>query len=141
MELSAVRNPSKNNCTVSKVYVDGVYECLFLEDTVREIPGVPVEVWKVPGETAIPAGRYKLVIDMSTRFGHLMMHILNVPGFEGVRIHKGNSSKDTEGCPICGTSWDHENDWVRGSKTAYDALFSKVQSHLAGGGSVWITIA
>ena len=57
---------------------------------------------KVYGETAIPTGTYKLVIDYSNRFKKNMAHILNVPGYEGIRIHTGNSAKDSLGCIIVG---------------------------------------
>ena len=69
-----------------------------LEDQVREVVGEPVSEWKVPGKTAIPAGRYKVLITFSNRFQKLMPQLMDVPGFTGVRIHAGNTAADTEGC-------------------------------------------
>ena len=57
---------------------------------------------KVPGATAIPRGRYRVVLSMSQRFQALMPEVLGVPGFSGVQIHGGNSAADTEGCPLLG---------------------------------------
>jgi hypothetical protein len=70
--------------TIGLVAVDGV-KCGFSLEDVARADGV-----KVPGKTAIPAGEYEVTIDYSERFKKLMPHILDVPNFEGVRIHKGN---------------------------------------------------
>jgi len=70
--------------TIGLVSVDGV-KCGFSLEDVARADGV-----KVPGKTAIPAGEYEVTIDYSERFKKLMPHILDVPNFEGVRIHKGN---------------------------------------------------
>lgn len=57
---------------------------------------------KVHGKTAIPRGRYRVVMSMSTRFKRVMPEVLDVPGFHGIRIHGGNTVEDTEGCPLLG---------------------------------------
>ena len=87
------------NYTVGRLSIDGDFQCYTLEDKVRP-SGV-----KIDGQTAIPAGTYKVTRDMSARFGRVMPHILNVMGFEGIRIHPGNSSADTEGCILLGDTW------------------------------------
>ena len=74
--------------TIGKLYIDGKYFCDTLEDTVRA-PGV-----KIPGRTAIPAGKYQIEITESIRFNRLMPIIKDVPGFSGVRIHSGNTAED-----------------------------------------------
>lgn len=82
--------------------VDSRSTCYTLEDAVLEQPGLDVKEWKIPGKTAIPRGRYKVVMDFSNRFGRIMPHILDVPGFTGVRFHGGNTSEQTEGCVLLG---------------------------------------
>lgn len=111
--------------TIGKLYINGEFHCYTLEDRVREVKGVPVVVWKIPGETAIPKGTYKLILDFSNRFQKTLPHILNVPGYEGVRIHSGNTSKDTEGCILVGKTWNG-GDFVGGSRAAFDPLLQRL---------------
>jgi hypothetical protein len=91
----------KETETLSRVYLvedDGSvsFEGFAVEDKVRA-PGV-----KVQDETAIPAGSYKMRISKSPKFGRLLPEILDVPGFSGIRIHKGNTAADSSGCLIIG---------------------------------------
>jgi len=79
-------------CTVSPVIAEGKFFGYCLEDTVR-----PAGV-KIKGKTAIPAGRYEVVVTRSPRFKRLMPLLLDVEGFDGIRIHGGNSHEDTDGC-------------------------------------------
>ena len=102
MTLRLVRSPSKHCVTFGTLFVNDVFECLTLEDEIRERPGEPVSSWKVPGQTAIPAGRYSVCLTMSVRFGRVMPLLVGVPGFSGIRIHTGNVIDDTEGCILVG---------------------------------------
>jgi hypothetical protein len=119
MLIEVKRFEFKDTYTVGKMYVDGLYECYTLEDVVRN--GT-----KVIGKTAIPTGEYKVIIDASTRFKQDMPHILDVPDFTGVRIHAGNTSADTEGCILLGTTWTG-GDFIGNSKLAYNKFFKKLQ--------------
>jgi hypothetical protein len=92
--------------------------CFVLEDMVRA-PGV-----KVPGETAIPSGRYRVIVDWSNRFRKYSFHILDVPNFSGIRIHSGNTDQDTEGCLLAGQM--RSLNAVFGSHKAFVALWEQL---------------
>lgn len=119
-----IRHTFNDNSTLGDLSIDGKLECHTLEDKVRDGP-------KVPGQTAIPAGTYQLVIDYSNRFKRDMPHLLDVPGFEGVRIHAGNTDADTEGCPLVGRTIVDGR--LGESKKAFAALFPKLVAALAKG--------
>lgn len=131
MNLVLEREPSTAKSTPGVLFVNGVKECFTLEDVVREkrFPDgalIPVQNWKVPGETAIPSGRYQVIIDYSERFRKLMPHLLGVPGFDGVRIHSGNTAADTEGCILLGRVRGADD--VLESKLAFDAFFERLKA-------------
>jgi hypothetical protein len=126
MLLEVRREPSAQGCTLGELYVDGEFECFTLEDLIREVPEEAVEKWKVAGETAIPAGTYRVIVSMSTRFAKLLPLLVDVPGFEGVRIHSGNVAADTEGCILVGNR--RAETAVLDSRTAFRALFAKIQA-------------
>lgn len=92
--------------------------CFTLEDTVRA-PGV-----KVQDETAIPEGVYEMVLSYSNKFKALMPLLLNVPMFDGIRFHKGNTARDSRGCIITGSIYEPKvnPNMVTGSAQAYDNL-------------------
>ncbi len=119
MKLRLQREPSSGGATLGSLFIDGVFECYTLEDVERPV--------KVPHETAIPAGTYKLVVDFSNRFQRKMPHVLNVPGFDGIRIHTGNTDKDTEGCILVGTV-KQAADFLANSKVAFGKLFPKLEA-------------
>lgn len=98
MNLILYRKYLRPTYTIGKLFIDGSYFCDTLEDKVRDLPNEP----KVPGQTAIPSGRYTVIMDFSVRFQRIMPHIINVPYFTGIRIHGGNTDADTEGCPLVG---------------------------------------
>lgn len=133
MELHITRQPNQT-ATPGSLSVNGVFECFTLEDidrgllqtmTLSEIMKV-----KIHGQTAIPRGRYEIVISFSDRFQKLLPLVQNVPGFVGIRIHSGNSTGDTEGCILVGTA-QNGNTIVGGtSRPAFAALFAKIQTAL-----------
>jgi len=128
MQLVLKRSKSVNGATIGELFLDGQHECWILEDEIRERDGVDVSEWKVAGKTAIPAGTYRVVIDFSNRFQKNMIHVINVPGYTGIRIHPGNTPVDTDGCMLPGQSKGIDS--VSSSVLATDALQAKVQAEL-----------
>lgn len=104
--------------TIGRLSIDGVPFCWTLEDVVRVGP-------KVYGKTAIPAGTYLIKITQSPRFGRLLPLLLGVPGFEGVRIHPGNTELDTEGCILVGMG--RTADTITESRKAFNALMLRLE--------------
>ena len=91
-----------DDVTIGDLTIGGRHICWICEDTVREIPGVPVAEWKIKGATAIPYGRYRIKRTFSNRFQRTTPQLMDVEGFDGIRIHAGNDAGDTEGCPLPG---------------------------------------
>jgi hypothetical protein len=143
LELTLQRLPTIKQTTLGKLSIGDAYQCDTLEDVIRERPGVPVAEWKVYGETAIPAGRYRLKLVLSTRFGPDTLSVEDVSGFEAIRIHSGNDDVDTHGCVLVGTAApDPQGDGgnVTNSRHALAALKVLVVPRLQAGEEGWITI-
>ena len=121
MNLKLVRKTFTEQSTIGELSVNGKFECFTLEDRVRAM-GAP----KVHGETAIPEGIYEVAITFSDKFKKLLPLLLNVPNFEGIRIHSGNTRADTEGCILVGQT--KAKDFVGGSRAAFNVLFPKLQA-------------
>lgn len=106
MKLELYRKYRKNGYTIGLLYANGKFVCNTLEDTDRGLTSAMSERQiasiKVKGKTAIPTGVYSIIVTYSPRFKKQMPLLYNVKGFEGVRIHSGNTANDTEGCILCG---------------------------------------
>ena len=98
MRLILKRLYLKTYYTIGKLYMDGKYFCDTLEDQVRDL----TKERKIPGRTAIPAGVYEIVVNVSPRFKRKLPRLLDVPGFDGILIHRGNTAEDTAGCILVG---------------------------------------
>jgi hypothetical protein len=114
--ITQYREPSKDGATLSKVFIGEQFICDVLEDVVREQLGTPVASWKIHGQTAIPSGVYTLELQDSNRFGPDTLTVMNVPGFQYIRIHGGNTAANTEGCLLPGTR--NSSSTVAGSQAA-----------------------
>lgn len=142
MELRVERRWKKEGYTIGILYINGVRFCETLEDTVRP-NGV-----KIYGKTAIPAGRYRITMDIvSDKFRNRswarpyngkLPRLLNVPNFEGVLIHVGNRPEDTLGCILVG------NNRVKGMVLDSTQRFKELMDILIpannAGEEIWITI-
>ena len=120
MELKLVRKIFTDKSTIGDLSVNGTFECFTLEDPPREV--------KVKGETAIPAGRYEVAVTFSNKFGKFLPLLLSVPGFDGIRIHPGNTPKDTLGCILVGQGKGVDS--ISSSRLAFLPLFEKIQAVL-----------
>lgn len=120
IELLLKRQIRTKDFTLGELFINGESFCMTVEDMER----MPNE--KVYGKTAIPKGEYKVIINMSNRFKKLMPLLINVPNFEGVRIHSGNTALDTEGCIIVGMTRTLSG--VAMSRIAYTKLMDKLKN-------------
>lgn len=126
MKLKLVRKYRKETYTIGKLYVDGVYFCDTIEDKDRGLDDAmglaEIMVKKRYGETAIPYGTYRVEITYSPKYKKLMPEVKNVKGFSGIRIHSGNTAKDTLGCLIIGRNT--QVGMVTESRKTYNKLFA-----------------
>ena len=126
LELKLKRFDKKADCTFGKLYINDVFFCYTLEDEDRNISDSmtdeDIRKVKVKSETAIPTGRYEVIINFSNRFKVLMPLLLNVKGFLGIRIHPGNTDEHTDGCILVGNKMSGER--ILNSRVTYNKLFS-----------------
>ncbi|HQW07332.1 MAG TPA: DUF5675 family protein [Flavobacteriales bacterium] len=137
MDLILQRNVHSSDYTLGEIRIAGKFECYTLEDEYREV--------KVKGETRIPKGTYVIKLrkvggfhaKYLKRFGAAfhkgMLHVTNVPGFEYILIHLGNTEKDTAGCVLVGASRDIVKGTIGGSEIAYRRLYLKVLKAIEAG--------
>lgn len=125
-----------DEATIGDLYVDDTWECFTLEDVDRRLE---VGGKKIYAETAIPRGKYDVIIDHSNHFNKLLPHILGVPQFEGVRIHSGNTADHTEGCILVGLSKVNDR-FIGSSRAAFDRLFEKMEAAIEAGDKITLEI-
>ena len=100
MKLTLTRIAKRPDYTIGRLTDEkGERICDTLEPTWRDYKGGEL---KVPKKSAVPEGTYRVVVTKSPRFGRYLPLLVGVPGFEGIRIHSGNTVKDTEGCILVG---------------------------------------
>lgn len=142
MEILVKREYKKKDYTIGKMYINGEYFCDTLEDTDRGLMKIEcldeIEAAKKYGRTAIPTGRYGVAYTYSPRFKKHLPLLLNVPAFEGVRIHSGNTHKDTEGCILLGENKAVGK--VLNSRKTMDEFLRVLKPAIEVCENIWITI-
>ena len=107
MELLLVRTEKLKALTFGELFINGVFFCYTLEDTDRNLKSEQdikiIEKIKIKHSTAIPTGKFKVIISYSNRFKQLLPLLLNVKGFLGIRIHSGNIAEHSSGCVLVGS--------------------------------------
>lgn len=120
------------DCEIGRVFINGEFVCFSIEDAYRTT--------KIKGETCIPDGTYPLSTrnspHFSSTYNHDMIWVQNVPGFEFILIHWGNTISDTEGCLIIGDKIGivNQKDAVLNSKATYLKFYSRVINPILAGG-------
>ncbi|MDP1728453.1 MAG: DUF5675 family protein [Bacteroidota bacterium] len=120
------------DCEISRVSINGEFFCYSIEDEFRTT--------KIKGETCIPYGIYPLTTRWSPKFSptykHDMIWVQNVPGFEYILIHWGNTVSDTEGCLILGDKIGviNQKDAVLNSRATYLKFYAKAINQIKAGG-------
>jgi hypothetical protein len=129
MKMKLIRKTTNAKSTEGRLYVNDVFECFTLEDADRYLEKGGV---KIQNKTCIPRGIYEVVWNHSEHFDKDMPLLLKVPGFEGVRIHAGNTSEDTEGCILVGAlNSKDDDDFISSSKVAVSRLYPKIHDAFA----------
>lgn len=131
MKITVVRQILGKDATIGEMFIDGEHICFTCEDAVRPI--------KIAGITAIPAGIYKVIMTFSNHFQKVLPLLLNVPNYEGVRIHSGNTPADTEGCLIVGLT--HIDNAVQQSRDAMAELMPKLNNAFHNNEEITLEIA
>lgn len=141
--LSLMRKIYTDNSTIGDLYFNGEFMCNTIEDSCRRRDknndGKLQASEKVYGQTAIPSGHYEIKMEFSNHFQRKMPFLQNVPLFEGIMIHWGNSPKDVLGCIATGSAVKDTPDWVSSSQKAYNDLEPKIVKALSEG-PLFITI-
>lgn len=143
MKIRLKRIAKRDSYTIGKLSINGKNFCDTLEDVDRgledSMPLEEIKAKKVKGETAIPIGTYQVIITYSPRFKRQLPLLLSVKGFEGVRIHSGNSHKDTEGCILVGLN--KEVGKVLDSRYTFNRLFERINTAFKKGETITIEIS
>ena len=142
MELRLERKYRNNNYCIDKLYINGKYFSDVLEDPDRGLTDTmsleEIKKIKIKGNTCIPYGTYNITITYSPRFKKNLPLLNNVKGFDGIRIHSGNTPQDTEGCLLLGLN--KVKGRVVDSKVTVNKFIDIVQEALNKGEKVTITI-
>ena len=138
--LTVTRKWFTGKSTIGEWHDDiGQFLGFSLEDPVRTGPDNELQEYeKIAHETAIPTGKYRVILSYSHRFKQIMPEVSGVKFFTGVRIHVGNKPEDTSGCVLIATN--RSNDFVGSSRLAYEGLCIKICEAITRGERVYLTI-
>lgn len=123
MELQLKRSFFTSTTTIGELSINNTPFCFILEDTDRGLTSTSSISNKIHSKTAIPYGRYEIVLTFSDRFQKVLPLLLHVPLYAGIRIHPGNRSTDTDGCLLPG-KWDGKTEMVTESRITFGKLFT-----------------
>ena len=142
MKLTLIRKYRCNNYCIDKLYINDIYFSDVLEDPDKGLQDSmsleEIQKIKIKGNTCIPYGTYNITITYSPRFKKNLPLLNNVKGFDGIRIHSGNTPQDTEGCLLLG--FNKVKGQVIDSRITTDKLIAQIQQALNKGEKVTITI-
>jgi hypothetical protein len=113
MKIKVVRELKNDVCTIGSLFINDVFFCYTLEDKDRGLKQSDsllfIQAKKIFGLTAIPSGFYKLTVNQSPKFKRMLPRILEIKGFDGVLLHRGNSANDSLGCILLGYKKGHNS--------------------------------
>jgi len=135
MQFLLSRDEFTPQSTIGRLYANGTFVCYTLEDFDRFMEDGGE---KVQDKTAIPRGKYNVTVNFSERFQKKMPLVMNVPGFTGIRIHSGNTDKDTEGCILVGMG--KTIDRVNQSRDAVSVVVALIDKAISSGESVTLEV-
>lgn len=142
MDVLVIRQNFTDEYTEGRLYINGKYICDTLEDCDRNLDSSMSEDEiinkKIYGKTAIPTGRYKVIIDYSNKFKKNLIHILEVKCFDGIRCHSLNEASQSLGC--IGVGKKTSNGWISESRKTYSIIHKIVSDAIDSGENVYITI-
>lgn len=138
MLIALKRHKFGDDYTLGTMHIDGLFLGYTCEDEDRKLEEVGVDA-KIKGKTAIPRGRYEVVLSFSNRFQKIMPEVLSVPGFSGIRVHAGNSAANTSGCPLLGA--EQTETGVRDCAAVNSTLKRRIQLALDRNECVWLEVS
>jgi len=153
MKLTLNRIAKRDTYTIGKLYIDGEYFCDTIEDKDRGLKQTmslaEIKQKKIKHQTAIPTGTYEITLNVvSPKYsgkpwyvnlcGAKMPRLLNIPGYDGVLIHPGNTANDTSGCLIVGKNTVVGK--VTESRVVFKGLYAKLKAAAVKGERITITI-
>lgn len=128
-----------------ELFVDGEHFCWTIEDRSRGLAWhmslAEILRRKVYGQTAIPIGRYRVVLYNSPKHGPDTLLLVDVPGFDFIEIHIANRAEELQGCIAVGTDQTTpDDDWVGGSRAALTSLRERIVPRMKAGEACWIVV-